>query len=440
MKKQYIKRITPNEGQTEALKLMKKFNKCKTSKEFCLDGSGGTGKTTIIKELFIKAEKNNPENYYVQKSVIGVTVSHKARMVLNNSLPNCITYAAAVNMSIEFDPWGEMIFVPKGNEFKLSKLYNYKYIVFDEASMVSEEMRQVLHMSCAPGSKIIYLGDHCQLPPIKPKNGNYDPNMDSSVFDLADKYTLTQKMRQTEGDHIATLCDTIREHIDGDQDLSWIPNLKRQFDPQANKGYSFSNDQAVVKSFVKNYKDGVDCRITAYRNKRIDQLNFWIRRDLFGPKSSETYTIGDLVVGNDLYNPGNDNEPIFFNGEDMIVKSIGESYVNDICCYELWMEDKTRPVFVVKEEDMPKYNKEIARLKAEAKRTNSWFEYMGFKSAYASINYGYAVSLYKIQGTTLTGAYVDLSDIMGVKPLSDKRKLQSFYVGCSRPTNFLAMF
>ena len=43
---------------------------------------------------------------------------------------------------------------------------------------------------------------------------------------------------------------------------------------------------------------------------------------------------------------------------------------------------------------------------------------------------------YKIQGTTLYGAYVDVSDIMSINVLSNKRKLQSFYVGISRPTNF----
>jgi len=158
MKQKKVKRIIPNAGQAEFIALAKKFNKDKTKKEFCLDGSGGTGKTTIIKELFLKEDKKNPKIFHVSNSVIGVTVSHKARIILNEQLPNCITYAAAVNMSIEFDAWGEMVFVPKNGEFKQSKLYGYKYIVFDEASMVSDEMREILQMSCSPNAKIIYLG------------------------------------------------------------------------------------------------------------------------------------------------------------------------------------------------------------------------------------------------------------------------------------------
>ena len=49
-----IKRITPNAGQQEALDTMKKFLKNKSVHEFCLDGVAGTGKTTVIKELFLK--------------------------------------------------------------------------------------------------------------------------------------------------------------------------------------------------------------------------------------------------------------------------------------------------------------------------------------------------------------------------------------------------
>ena len=468
MVKQYVKRIIPNEGQKQALELMKEFNQSKVSKEFCLDGSGGTGKTTIIRELFLKKavmddkpktvtkpKKNSKkvkkklsgvkdifedEMYYVPKNVIGVTVSHKARMVLNEQLPNCITYAAAVNMTTEFDAWGEMVFVPRYGEFRQSVLYKYKYIVFDEASMVSDEMREILQMSCAPGAKIIYLGDHAQLPPIKPKTGDYNPDDDSSVFSLNDHYTLTEKMRQNEGDHISTLCDTVRLHIDGDRDISWIKDIKQMYDPQTKKGYSFSSEDKVIKSFVNNYNDGVDCRITAYRNKRIDYLNNMVRMNLFGAKAKEPYVLGDLIVGNDMYNPNNDLNPIFYNGEDMIIEQIYDSEVNDIQCYQLWAKHKKMPIYVVKDCDMNKYYSIISELKAKALKSKLWQEYMTFKNNYANISYGYAVTLYKIQGSTLYGCYVDMHDIFGVKPLSNKRKLQSIYVGFSRPTNFLAIF
>jgi len=178
----YVQRITPNDDQAEALKLMKKFINDKTAKEFCLRGAGGTGKTTIVKELFLKAAKNDKEKFYVKNSVCGVCVSHKAKLVLQEHIPNSMTYASAVNLSIAFDEWGEMIFIPKDRTFKPAKLSAYNTVIFDEASMIGEEIRAIIHQSCKPNAKIIYLGDSCQLPPIKPRNGHYDADADSPSF------------------------------------------------------------------------------------------------------------------------------------------------------------------------------------------------------------------------------------------------------------------
>ena len=114
MKKKRVERVTPNKGQEEALLQMKKFIKSKSKDiEFCLDGSGGTGKTTIIKEIFINQNKKKKDEFYVATIVVGIAVSHKARLVLSEHLPNSITNASAVNMPVEFDRWGEMIFIPK---------------------------------------------------------------------------------------------------------------------------------------------------------------------------------------------------------------------------------------------------------------------------------------------------------------------------------------
>jgi len=438
MKKKKFKRITPNDGQAEALALMKKFNKSKDVHEFCLNGVGGTGKTTVIKELFIKEDKS--KQLYIPRSVIGVTVSHKARLVLQEHIPNSITYAAAVNMIIDYDQWGEMIFVPKTSDFRNSKIYGYKYIIFDEASMVSDEMRLILNNSCSAGAKIIYLGDNHQLPPIKPRNGAYSPDKDSSVFDLPNKYTLTEKMRQNEGDYIAQLCDITCQHIDGDNSLSFIKDIRQEYDGRSKKGVALTTEDKVIKSFVKNYRDGMNIRITAYRNMRINYLNDVIRKELFGLKAADEFTPGELIVGNDQYAPVDFDQPIYFNGEDMIVEKVEKETVEDIDCWRLWCKDKDKPIYVVTDECLPQYNSKIASLKSEALATKFWGDFMSFKKLFANVSYGYAVSLYKIQGSTLRGVYVDVHDILGVKPLTDKRKLQSIYVGFSRPTHFLGIF
>ena len=434
----YIQCVTPNNGQAEFLEKGKKFLKDKTAKEFCLNGPGGTGKTTIIKELLKREDKNNKGNWYIPQSVIGVTVAHKARIVLEEHIKNSITYASAVNLMIDFDQWGEMIFVPKKGEFKQSKLYNYKYIVFDEASMIGEEMRIILQQSCHPGAKFIYMGDDCQLPPIKPRNGRYDADADSPVFSLPWQYTLTEKMRQNDDDIIARLGDTSREHIKGDQNLNWITRLKTEYNAAERKGFSRSHEEAVVKSYVSNFKEGINSRMVAYRNTRVDHLNHEVRMRLFPETYEERFVPGDLLVGNDQYTPENDT--IFFNGEDLMIEGVERCKVLEVDCHQLWCKGKNMPVYVPSAEGMDLYNDRLAFLKRVAIQTHYWKDYMEFRSQYANVSYGHALTLYKVQGSTLYGVYVDVSDIFGVKPLTNKRKLQSFYVGVSRPTNFLAMF
>lgn len=436
--KEYITRVTPNKGQAEFLEQGKKFLKDKTAKEFCLNGPGGTGKTTIIKELLCKDDKKNKGHFYIPQTVIGVTVAHKARIVLEKQIKNSITYASAVNLMIDFDPWGEMIFVPKKGEFKQSKLYAYNTIVFDEASMIGEEMRIILQQSCNPKAKFLYLGDDSQLPPIKPKSGHYDPNADSPVFSLPWQYTLTEKMRQDDDDIIARLGDTARLHIKGDQDLNWITELHTEYDTAARKGFSRTNETAVIRSYVQNFKEGVDSRIVAYRNKRVDHLNYEIRKMLYPQTYEQQFVPGDLLVGNDQYSP--EDDVIFYNGEDLLVESVDKKKVLEVDCYCLWCKGKKKPVYVPSEDGVDLYNDRIAFLKRVALQTHYWRDYMEFRSQFASVSYGHALTLYKVQGSTMHGVYVDVSDIFGVKPLTNKRKLQSFYVGVSRPTHFAALF
>lgn len=441
MKNNFVERITPNEDQSEALKVMKKFLSSKTEKEFCLSGPGGTGKTTIVKELFLKPSKNDKDKFYVKNSVAGVCVSHKAKLVLQNHIPNSMTYAASVNLMIAFDEWGEMIFIPKTKEYRQAKLASYNTIIFDEASMISDEMRTILHQSCKPNAKFIYMGDHCQLPPIKPGNNrSYNPNADSSVFSIPNRYALTQKVRQTDGDPIAILCDECRTHIDGDHSLEWMKGIKSQYVKEENKGIQWTKEDGVLKSFISNFNDGKDVRILAYRNNRVNDLNDKVRRLLFPMIHDQRFVPGDLLVGNNQYAPMDMDDPIFYNGEDMVVEGVETMEVVNVECHKLWIKGKKLPIYVPTEEGIKDYNEQVAYLKKKAMQSKYWFDYMDYVKRFADVSYGYAVTLYKIQGSTLYGVYVDVHDIYGVKPLTPRRKLQSLYTGFSRPMNFLALF
>lgn len=99
-------------SQKEALQKIEVFLKKPVTKDlnsrvFVLEGPAGSGKTTIIRyallkeieEDFQKIDKNDiAEDLYNLPNVMGVTLSHKAKSVLSNSIHVCKTFAATFGL------------------------------------------------------------------------------------------------------------------------------------------------------------------------------------------------------------------------------------------------------------------------------------------------------------------------------------------------------
>lgn len=119
--------------------------------------TGNTGKTFLIQELF-KRKKPNKDEWYVPNTVIGVCVTHMARLNLMKSIPNTTTYASAANLTMMYDPMGNVYFVEKYSNHAFSELKTYKYVVIDECSMFDLNMKNNLIKCCDSNAKIIWLG------------------------------------------------------------------------------------------------------------------------------------------------------------------------------------------------------------------------------------------------------------------------------------------
>lgn len=431
---------TLNEDQAKAIELMREFLKS-DDLDFVLKGRAGTGKTYVIEHLF-RRKRPKKDKYYVPRTVLGVCISHQARINLMQRLPNTNTYAAAANLVMMYDPNGNPYFVPMGS-FRTSKLASYKYIVFDECSMVDASIMRNMRACCAPDAKIIWMGDAGQLPPIG-ANGDED----SPTFNFKWQAELTIKMRQDNEDHIALLSDQVYEHIFSDHDLMFLDKLTNQYDVVVNKGYALSSTSNVIRSYVKNFKAGDDVRVTSYRNNRVAELNTAIREHLWEDKCDERFVKGELIIMEDRF----ENNSIVYahNGQTFKVIDITHSIVDFVECYMLHV-NRNGTMKKGKKEDLMVlpvpthkgsivYKQHLNKLKQAAMRSRKWEEHQSYKAQFASVAYGYCVTNYKIQGSTLKGCYVDLSDIMNVKPISRKRKLQAFYVGVSRPTDYLGIF
>ena len=64
-----------------------------------------------------------------------------------------------------------------------------------------------------------------------------------------------------------------------------------------------------------------------------------------------------------------------------------------------------------------------------------WDKYWNLRKSYCNIDYGYATTAYKVQGSTYKTVYVDINDILLTKPISSKRKLQTIYTAITRAKN-----
>ena len=64
-----------------------------------------------------------------------------------------------------------------------------------------------------------------------------------------------------------------------------------------------------------------------------------------------------------------------------------------------------------------------------------WDKYWNLRKLYYNIDYGYATTAYKVQGSTYKTVYIDINDILLTKPISSKRKLQTIYTAITRAKN-----
>lgn len=120
-------------------------------KYFTLAGSAGTGKSSIIQCIIDNLDINKAD-------VLCGALTGKATLNLRrkgNDGSNTLHSALY-----------DCIFTKDGPIFTLKSKIYYKLIIIDEASMISEEMFNDI-MSF--GIPTIFIGDHCQLPPIEGK-------------------------------------------------------------------------------------------------------------------------------------------------------------------------------------------------------------------------------------------------------------------------------
>lgn len=144
----------------------------------CLIGAAGTGKTTVTKFLVDKLIYD-PESTFKARKVAGhlniafAAFTGMAVQVIKENLPEwlhpcCMT----IHSLLEFMPQEQfnektgkttMPFIPTRNA---ERPLDYDLLIIDEASMLGMDLWNQLRIACLDGTRVIFIGDLNQLPPI----------------------------------------------------------------------------------------------------------------------------------------------------------------------------------------------------------------------------------------------------------------------------------
>lgn len=434
-----------------------------------LSGAGGTGKTFITKHIIQNC-------IYSPSSIVCAAPTHKACRVLSNSLggKKVMTiqsmFGFRMDISIaDFDPNN-----PKFTPVVTPKLEEgVSLLIIDEASMINAELVKYINNFCKKRDiKILYIGDASQLSPVNERQ--------STAFVISNnKFVLNQIVRQQETNPVKTLLDIIRQDI-ANKTYNFLDYIKKNSICYNELGEGFcvvnpTKFRDLIQERFNNeeYKKNINLyRVIGYTNLKVTAWNKFIRDVIVENPNNNVITKHDLVMS---YETIVDNylAQIITNSEDYIVKDI----VN--------MQDKnygfkghvvrfqninggavSPPVFIIDHKDKStaiKYATVINKLKTAAQnahkgaRSTAWKVYFNFKKQYLTItnfvdkngkiiikrdlDYGFAITSHRSQGSTYNNVFVDLNDILFDKngvPYNDiDDLLRRVYVACSRAKNEL---
>ena len=441
--------IFANEEQKIAIDRCLDFlkDKSKDSIFFTLSGKGGTGKTTIIKKVVEEGAKNS--------YIMAAAPSHAAKNVLKDSLGTFVdevhTVASILGMKLNVNKGKFEIDEYARREFGIP-IETADILIIDECSMLGEEVVTLIKKHKSSHCKVIFLGDYHQLPPIRKEDDTLFKDTNSPTFDSENKAELKTRMRQEKDSPIIPITDVYAdaiESIDKREQFFDIPlrhdNRVTNFDRESDEGVIFTNNKAQAihnlgLDFIKaketndlNYVRGL-----VYTNNIRREINQKVRSILFKDQLLEQFMIGENVISFSTYSiPG--GKVVTHNSSIYKVIKIKEGrHRSGYKLLKLTLETVNKrniTVPVIAEESLADFNAACE----DFINNKLYRKYYELLESVANIQYAYAITCHKSQGSTYRNAYVFEDSIMEVVSTSSKTKFQSLYVATSRPKKKLVI-
>lgn len=443
-----------------------------------LVGYAGSGKTWLIARIASWALRNG------HRPVVAAP-THKAVGVISDKLSKLCsdvietrTIHSLLGLRLEADMENDTgARILKNHESK-GKIQDGLVIV-DESSMIGSILKA--EIETLPNVQWLFVGDLAQLPPVGETL--------SELLDSPD-VELTQVLRQASDSETLRLATAIRQ---GDMTLEFTPGRDVHRVDDADELF----ERALAQFQSDEYKQtATHARMLVFRNDRRRAINQRMRELIVA--SPEPYVAGEWLVMYQAFSPAKSRlnllreaavqaEPYersrkwkqFYDAkraagmsvqqlhvsQEVLVISAGQGTVKvDEWEFPVWNllvrdeEGQRYTLPILTDEALPEvesiksqaisaahtarkqrdeYPKGCEQwLQHEKERTIAWGLYFSLDETFAQVDYAYAMTVHKSQGSTFDHVFVDVPDILSSGGMV-KRML---YTACTRPAKSLTFY
>lgn len=464
-----------NDQQKSALYELEKFIE-DYGTEITLSGYAGTGKSTII-GIFSKWL----DHRIGRGNIVYTAPTHRANVITKQNNPNANVYTLSALFG--FTPDTD-IAMEQGSldlrelEFRSKNQVKYEpgqLIIIDEASMVQDGLYEYIQKIVAKdGVSVIYVGDSAQLRPVKSDHI-------SKVFtsDGVPQITLT-KVERTGDNPILKEATRLRRG----EGLSYQTDINDK-----GQGVLYTSDDAIIDKNLKQIvtseefnADPLHFRVLTATNAAVSAYNSKIRSLRYG-KFAKPFVKGDIIMGysNKLRKPDGsyklvnfgdyviqnitdttvkfktDKGDIEFKAFKLSIRPTGSTIMDD---FQITVIDKNEPDSKLFE--IVEYKDRLWRMAKEAKQDKQISKYrdlvqmafnidnelnitknlednQGRLKIRKAIDYGYAQTVWKSQGSTYSKVLILSNEIDTFGYGRDVMQLRNElrYVAVSRAKNFV---
>lgn len=464
-----------NDQQKSALYELEKFIE-DYGTEITLSGYAGTGKSTII-GIFSKWL----DHRIGRGNIVYTAPTHRANVITKQNNPNANVYTLSALFG--FTPDTD-IAMEQGSldlrelEFRSKNQVKYEpgqLIIIDEASMVQDGLYEYIQKIIAKdGISVIYVGDSAQLRPVKSDHI-------SKVFtsDGVPQITLT-KVERTGDNPILKEATRLRQG----EGLSYQTDINDK-----GQGVLYTSDDTIIDKNLKQIvtseefnADPLHFRVLTATNAAVSAYNSKIRSLRYG-KFAKPFVKGDIIMGYSnklrkpdgsykLVNSGDyviqnitdttvkfktDKGDIEFKAFKLSIRPTGSTIMDD---FQITVIDKNEPDSKLFE--IVEYKDRLWRMAKEAKQNKQISKYrdlvqmafnidnelnitknlednQGRLKIRKAIDYGYAQTVWKSQGSTYSKVLILSNEIDTFGYGKDVMQLRNElrYVAVSRAKNFV---